>query len=74
MSAELKSLFPAHLNRLGLERPDGTRLTLDANGDQVDSGTGTLVVGAGTVDLFVLANVLHEVPASDWLCVARSDP
>lgn len=33
ISDELKPLFPAYLNSLGLKKNDGTVLTLDANGD-----------------------------------------
>ncbi len=33
VSDQLKSLFPAHLNSLGLKTADRTSLTLDANGD-----------------------------------------
>jgi hypothetical protein len=33
VSGQLKALFPAHLNSLGLRKADGTALTLDANGD-----------------------------------------
>ncbi|VBB09543.1 alpha/beta hydrolase fold [Lucifera butyrica] len=33
VSDELKALFPAYLNDLGLKKSDGTALTLDANGD-----------------------------------------
>jgi hypothetical protein len=33
MSAELKAKFPAHLNSLGLKKPDGTALTLTPSGD-----------------------------------------
>jgi hypothetical protein len=32
-SNDLKAEFPAYLNSLGLKAPDGTALTLDANGD-----------------------------------------
>lgn len=33
ISDELKALFPAYLNSLGLKKNDGTALTLNANGD-----------------------------------------
>jgi hypothetical protein len=33
ISNQLKALFPAYVNSLGLKKPDGTPLTLDANGD-----------------------------------------
>ena len=33
LSGQLKTLFPAHLNSLGLRKADGTALTLDARGE-----------------------------------------
>ncbi len=35
LSDELKALFPAYLNNLGLQKPDGTPLTLDTYGNGV---------------------------------------
>jgi prepilin-type N-terminal cleavage/methylation domain-containing protein len=56
--------------------------TLDANGDQVDSGTGTLVVGAGTVEANDLEHVAFRLQdgalqkyrpsLQDWVTVAEN--
>ncbi len=68
LSALLKAEFPAYVNGLGLERPDGAALTLDANGDGAFRDYVKSYVMASAQKVLAGGQDLSALP---WLTIAN---